>query len=190
MEKDDEAYLLLEMDNGGMKRVLTEEIPSLTRPAKGQLLFKNSKNNPVHICDAWPCSHHTKFELLLGKVQECKGSDIRIMNASQSYSHPFKEQIESEGQIPALVRPLGYLHDGYWSEEKSSQRCLMRVLMSARIANLLCLLVALIWGGGFIATDLALESFSPFSMLVCRFYWSCAFSMDPNSHEENGHNKS
>ncbi|WP_283651232.1 DNA gyrase subunit A [Ileibacterium valens] len=118
MEKDDEAYLLLEMDNGGMKRVLTEEIPSLTRPAKGQLLFKNSKNNPVHICDAWPCSHHTKFELLLGKVQECKGSDIRIMNASQSYSHPFKEQIESEGQIPALVRPLGYLHDGYWSEEE------------------------------------------------------------------------
>ncbi|WP_283651228.1 DMT family transporter [Ileibacterium valens] len=51
--------------------------------------------------------------------------------------------------------------------------------MSARIANLLCLLVALIWGGGFIATDLALESFSPFSMLVCRFIGAALFAWIP-----------
>lgn len=43
----------------------------------------------------------------------------------------------------------------------------MKVTKNA--ANLLCLIVAVIWGGGFIATDLALESFSPFALLCVRF---------------------
>lgn len=51
--------------------------------------------------------------------------------------------------------------------------------MNAKTANLLCLLVAMIWGGGFIATDLALESFSPFSMLVCRFVGAAVLAWIP-----------
>ncbi len=36
-------------------------------------------------------------------------------------------------------------------------------------ANLLCLLCAAIWGGGFIATDVAIDTFSPFVFLMIRF---------------------
>lgn len=41
--------------------------------------------------------------------------------------------------------------------------------MSKQKANILCILTALIWGGGFIATDLALDTFTPFAMLLLRF---------------------
>lgn len=41
--------------------------------------------------------------------------------------------------------------------------------MSKQKANFLCILTALIWGGGFVATDLALHTFSPFAMLCVRF---------------------
>ncbi len=41
--------------------------------------------------------------------------------------------------------------------------------MSKQKANFLCILTALIWGGGFVATDLALEIFSPFALLCVRF---------------------
>ncbi len=41
--------------------------------------------------------------------------------------------------------------------------------MSKRAANFLCLFVAAIWGGGFLATDAALDTFSPFTVLMIRF---------------------
>lgn len=41
--------------------------------------------------------------------------------------------------------------------------------MSKNNANLLCLFVAMIWGGGFIATDAALNTFDPFTVLFIRF---------------------
>lgn len=41
--------------------------------------------------------------------------------------------------------------------------------MNRKTANLLCLLVAVLWGGGFIATDWALHTFPPFTMLLIRF---------------------
>lgn len=41
--------------------------------------------------------------------------------------------------------------------------------MNKKTANLLCLLVAVLWGGGFIATDWALQTFPPFTMLLIRF---------------------
>ena len=41
--------------------------------------------------------------------------------------------------------------------------------MSKQQANLVCLLVAAIWGGGFIATDAALQTFDPFTVLMIRF---------------------
>ena len=41
--------------------------------------------------------------------------------------------------------------------------------MSKQKANLVCLLVAAIWGGGFIATDAALQTFDPFTVLMIRF---------------------
>lgn len=41
--------------------------------------------------------------------------------------------------------------------------------MSKQQANLVCLLVAAIWGGGFIATDAALRTFDPFTVLMIRF---------------------
>ena len=37
--------------------------------------------------------------------------------------------------------------------------------MSKKQANLVCLIVAAIWGGGFIATDAALQTFDPFTVL-------------------------
>lgn len=41
--------------------------------------------------------------------------------------------------------------------------------MSKKTANLLCLVVAAIWGGGFLATAQALETFDPFMVLMIRF---------------------
>lgn len=41
--------------------------------------------------------------------------------------------------------------------------------MSKKQANLVCLIVAAIWGGGFIATDAALQTFDPFTVLMIRF---------------------
>lgn len=41
--------------------------------------------------------------------------------------------------------------------------------MSKRVANLLCLFVAAVWGGGFLATDAALHTFTPFTVLMIRF---------------------
>lgn len=51
--------------------------------------------------------------------------------------------------------------------------------MSRQKANLLCILTALIWGGGFIATDLALETFTPFAMLVLRFVGAALLAWIP-----------
>lgn len=41
--------------------------------------------------------------------------------------------------------------------------------MSKRTADFLLLIVGILWGGGFIATDAALRTFPPFAMLVLRF---------------------
>lgn len=41
--------------------------------------------------------------------------------------------------------------------------------MSKQTANLICILVAAIWGGGFLATAGALETFDPFMVLMIRF---------------------
>ena len=41
--------------------------------------------------------------------------------------------------------------------------------MNKRTANLLCILIGIIWGGGFIATDAALDTFTPLQMLLVRF---------------------
>lgn len=41
--------------------------------------------------------------------------------------------------------------------------------MNSRKANLICILVAMIWGGGFIATDVGLQTFSPLTFLMIRF---------------------
>ncbi len=41
--------------------------------------------------------------------------------------------------------------------------------MSKQQANLVCFIVAAIWGGGFIATDAALRTFDPFTVLMIRF---------------------
>lgn len=41
--------------------------------------------------------------------------------------------------------------------------------MTKNKANFVCLLVAAIWGGGFIATDAALSTFDPFTVLWIRF---------------------
>lgn len=41
--------------------------------------------------------------------------------------------------------------------------------MSKNAANALCLVVAMVWGGGFIATSAALQTFSPFTVLMIRF---------------------
>lgn len=41
--------------------------------------------------------------------------------------------------------------------------------MTKQKANLCCLLTALIWGGGFVASDLALTIFTPYAMLLIRF---------------------
>ncbi len=51
--------------------------------------------------------------------------------------------------------------------------------MSQQKANLLCILTALIWGGGFVATDLALEVFSPFALLCVRFGGACFLAWIP-----------
>ncbi|SUO03748.1 EamA-like transporter family [Faecalicoccus pleomorphus] len=41
--------------------------------------------------------------------------------------------------------------------------------MSRKNASAICILVAAIWGGGFIATDAALATFDPFTVLLIRF---------------------
>lgn len=41
--------------------------------------------------------------------------------------------------------------------------------MKKQTANLICILVAAIWGGGFLATASALETFEPFTVLMIRF---------------------
>ena len=41
--------------------------------------------------------------------------------------------------------------------------------MTKKKANFILICVTIIWGGGFIATDRALESFSPFSVMAVRF---------------------
>lgn len=41
--------------------------------------------------------------------------------------------------------------------------------MNKNIANAMCLLVAMVWGGGFIATSAALQTFEPFTVLMIRF---------------------
>lgn len=51
--------------------------------------------------------------------------------------------------------------------------------MSQRTANFLCLLVSLIWGGGFLATDLALDTFDPCTMLAIRFTGAAAVCWIP-----------
>lgn len=41
--------------------------------------------------------------------------------------------------------------------------------MSKKTANFVCLFVAAVWGGGFIATDAALSTFDPLTILMIRF---------------------
>ena len=49
-------------------------------------------------------------------------------------------------------------------------------LMKKSTANLMLVLVTVIWGGGFIATSAALETFSPFYILMIRFVGSALLS--------------
>lgn len=49
--------------------------------------------------------------------------------------------------------------------------------MSRRTADFVCLLVAMIWGGGFIATAGALETFGPFWVLMLRFSGAAILSL-------------
>ena len=49
--------------------------------------------------------------------------------------------------------------------------------MSKQQANIVCLLVAAIWGGGFIATDAALQTFVPFTVLMIRFIGAALVSI-------------
>lgn len=49
--------------------------------------------------------------------------------------------------------------------------------MNKRTADYLCILVAIIWGGGFIATSAALETFAPFIILFIRFTGAALVSM-------------
>lgn len=51
--------------------------------------------------------------------------------------------------------------------------------MNRQKANLMCLLVALIWGGGFVATNIALETFNPLAMLVLRFGFAALLGWIP-----------
>lgn len=44
--------------------------------------------------------------------------------------------------------------------------------MSRKYANLLCILIGMIWGGGFIATDTILTQFSTFPFLLIRFLFA------------------
>ena len=46
--------------------------------------------------------------------------------------------------------------------------------MNKKIANAMCLLVAMVWGGGFIATSAALNTFDPFTVLMIRFVGAAA----------------
>lgn len=49
--------------------------------------------------------------------------------------------------------------------------------MSKQTANLICLFVAAVWGGGFIATDAALNTFDPFTVLMIRFIGASIVSL-------------
>lgn len=49
--------------------------------------------------------------------------------------------------------------------------------MSKQTANLICLFVAAVWGGGFIATDAALNTFDPFTVLMIRFIGASLVSL-------------
>jgi drug/metabolite transporter (DMT)-like permease len=49
--------------------------------------------------------------------------------------------------------------------------------MSKKQANFVCLFVAIVWGGGFIATDAALNTFSPFYVLAIRFSGASLISL-------------
>lgn len=51
--------------------------------------------------------------------------------------------------------------------------------LSKQKANFLCILTALIWGGGFVATDMALQTFSPFAMLCVRFIGAAILAWIP-----------
>ncbi len=122
METDDESYLLLEMDNGGMKRVPVEEIPDNKRPAKGVQLFKNTKSRPVHIFDAAPLGHHSRFQLLTDRLEEHKGSEVPVMDIHRSYSRVLELSNGEEERAPQIVRDLKYLPEGHWEEQKKEQQ--------------------------------------------------------------------
>ena len=49
--------------------------------------------------------------------------------------------------------------------------------MKKRYANLLLMVVTIIWGGGFLATDGALETISPFYVMMIRFLGASIFPL-------------
>ncbi|MDO4663412.1 MAG: DMT family transporter [Erysipelotrichaceae bacterium] len=51
--------------------------------------------------------------------------------------------------------------------------------MTKQKANLCCLIVAFIWGGGFVATEMALTIFTPFAMLLIRFVGAAILAWIP-----------
>lgn len=118
MFTDDEDFVFLEMENGGMKRISSEEVPELKRPAKGSMLFKNSKANPTHICDAAPLGLHTHLEFGTDRLVSIPGKDIAKMSTAQSYSSVHKEE---DGKAPVYIRKLSRLPKGEWKEEEQQQ---------------------------------------------------------------------
>lgn len=61
----------------------------------------------------------------------------------------------------------------------SKSDCSFSLKINSKSANVLCILTAMIWGGGFIATDLALQTFSPLTMLAIRFTFGCLLAWIP-----------
>lgn len=118
LSKDDEYSLVVEMDTGYMKRIRISDLPESRRTAKGIRLYKKIKSRDVHVVDAVPYEAGQNYEVLLDQIIDNRIRPLEIRELAKEYSHPYKDVIEKQKKIPQMIRPLTYLPEGNWKEEK------------------------------------------------------------------------
>ncbi len=121
--------------------------------------------------------------------EQAKAKQQLVLNAmvkNKMITQAQADQIDAEPSEPIALRgyasltlnnqiepffSASFLGSGFFLERtfRPSTIKIWRNFMSSQKANILCILTALIWGGGFVATDLALGVFSPLALLCVRF---------------------
>ena len=108
----DQSQFLVMTDQGLMKRIKGNEIPTCKRPAKGNRLCKFVKSNPSMISKICKVELKDEFDLIEEDYHHFMAKDIPLKSCDSTFSSPFGKFNSYE-----LLSPLCTIQGGKWVSE-------------------------------------------------------------------------